>query len=269
MQSLREVVLSIRDRDFKSAVLVWVDRTGPYVEEDRQDEVEDYFEFSALDVTDTGLGEAARRVKNAEPVSTLSFPGGNVSFSADLLSVDHGLVEERLGRYDVDNTCSVETLKSLALNDGPAINSWQSLVEAARDRFPRLQVPDSVYGNAALAREPFEAAIRDRVLELLSLLNEYMRGRAEDGSEGPVSRNVIDNHFVGERAAFTGESPGNQDAFRTEMTFRDPDHPHGDLFCHWHGKISRRFFRMHFEWPVPAGQRMLKVLYIGPKITKS
>jgi hypothetical protein len=36
-----------------------------------------------------------------------------------------------------------------------------------------------------------------------------------------------------------------------------------------HGKISHRYFRLHFEWPVPSGAEQIKVLYIGPKLTKS
>jgi hypothetical protein len=52
------------------------------------------------------------------------------------------------------------------------------------------------------------------------------------------------------------------------MTFPDPEGG-ADIFAHFHGKISHRFFRLHFDWPVPSTATRLKVLYIGPKLTKS
>jgi hypothetical protein len=52
------------------------------------------------------------------------------------------------------------------------------------------------------------------------------------------------------------------------MSFVDPENPAKKFFCPWHGKIQTPQFRIHFEWPIPAHQQRLKVLYIGPKITK-
>ena len=102
---------------------------------------------------------------------------------------------------------------------------------------------------------------------LLGHLDLYMCDREPNGAEGVVARSVIDNFFTGERALFTGESPSNQRDYRDVLTFPDPD-GRDRIFAHWHGKISHRVFRMHFEWPVPAGQTLLKIVYLGPKLTK-
>jgi hypothetical protein len=51
------------------------------------------------------------------------------------------------------------------------------------------------------------------------------------------------------------------------MTFAAADGR--EVFAPWHGKISHRYFRMHFEWPLAPERRKLPVLYLGPKITKS
>jgi hypothetical protein len=131
-----------------------------------------------------------------------------------------------------------------------------------------LLIPDTVYLDKRLAREPFDAAIRDRVLVLLAYLNSYMRGRGPDGTEGDSSREIIDDYFTGDRALFSGESPTNQRTFRAELTFPDPENPGETVFAHWKGKISRRFYRLHFEWPVPKESNRLKIVYLGPKITK-
>jgi hypothetical protein len=266
--TIRDAMRASRDRDLRRAVLNWVDRTGPYVEDDRLAEADDYFEFASLDVTDSGLGEAARRIKAGDWASTFSFEGGAIQFAVSPLLVDHGLPEARLGVYSVENVWTIDDLAQSAINEGPPITSWQMLTNAARQRFPQLIIPDSIHQHAALAREPFEATIRDRALDLFGYLNAYMAGRGTDGAEGPAARYVIEKFFVGERALFSGESATNQKDFKADLTFTDPEDPSRVIFAHWHGKISRRFFRMHFEWPVPPDAQKLKIVYLGPKITK-
>ncbi len=266
--TFRTVMQQPNNRNLRSLVLAWIDKNGPFVEDDRCEEVDDYFEYAGLEVTDTGLGEAARRVKNDDKASTFSFRGGDVDFSKSPLLVDHGLPEDRYGTYKVENFWTVEELANSALNCGQSANSWPALVVAARERFPRCWIPDTIHQNSFLAREPFNAVIRDRVFNLLGYLDAYMQGRHQDGSEDAHARFIIDKFFVGERALFTGESPTNQRKFEAELTFPDPEFPGRTIFAHWHGKISHRYFRMHFEWPVPTSARKIKILYLGPKLTK-
>jgi len=265
--NVREAVQRATDPEYRRAVLSWLDRSGPFLEDDRAPEEEDYFEFAGLDVTDSGLGEAARRVKSGQLAATFSFLGSNPSFDLTPLFVEHGLPDDRLGAYNVDNFWTVDQLRHSAITTEPLATSWKLLIETARQRFPRLLLPDSIYSDGRLAREPFEACIRDRVFGLLGHLDLYMCDREPNGAEGVVARSVIDNFFTGERALFTGESPSNQRDYRDVLTFPDPD-GRDRIFAHWHGKISHRVFRMHFEWPVPAGQTLLKIVYLGPKLTK-
>jgi hypothetical protein len=254
--------------DFRTAVLIWLDRTGPFIEDDRLEEEDDYFEYAGLDVTDSGLGEAARRTRSGELASTFSFVGGALDFATSPLNVDHGLLEERLGKYPIENVWTVKDLTDSTHPDEASITSWVQLVEAARIRFPYLVVPGSVHQNTILSREPFDAAIRSRALVLLQHLNSYMADRDDKGVEGKQAAEIVKKFFTGERALFSGESPTNRTVFEKDMTFADPADPTKTIFAHWHGKISHRVFRMHFEWPIPADSRMLKILYLGPKITK-
>jgi hypothetical protein len=60
-------------------------------------------------------------------------------------------------------------------------------VEGARARFRDLEI-SHLHGNAMLSREPFEASVRERVLALMGMLDEYMAGRGEDGTEGRGQR---------------------------------------------------------------------------------
>lgn len=264
--SVRQFLQRCRDKDLRTAAFTWLDRTGPFVDDDRLEEQDDYFEYVDAEVTATGLGEAARRTKAGEDCATYSFEGGATDFAVNPLEVDHGLPEDRYGRYAVRNYWKLDALVQHALSGGPTIVSWRALVEGARARFPHLEIAE-LHENTMLAREPFEASVRDRALALMGMLDAYMAGRGEDGAEGDASKAVIDTHFKGERALFTGESTTNEMKFRKEMTFKGCDKR--EVFAPWHGKISHRFFRMHFEWPLSPERRKLAVLYLGPKITKS
>lgn len=267
--SVRVALQHTSDVDLRRAVLSWLDRNGPFIDDDRANEADDYFEHSELDVTDTGLGEATRRIKRGELASTFSFCGGNLHFEGSPLVVLHGIPDARLGTYSVPNFWRVASLADSAIAAAPPVSSWKALVEGAREKFPRLMIGDDVYANAMLAREPFDAVIRDRAFELMKFLDRYMQGLDGHGVEGPQAREVLDTFFRGDRALFSGESLTNRREFVAELTFRDPEDEHKSIFAHWHGKISHRHFRMHFEWPVPVRARQLKILYLGPKLTKT
>lgn len=264
--TVRRAVFEFRDKDMRAAIFSWLDKNGPFVEEDRLPEADDYFEYRHVEVTATGLGEATRRTKAGLACATYSFVGGAVDFTIDPLEVDHGLPEERYGRYSVANAWGADALADQAATVGAPIQSWADLAAAARQRFPHLEI-GPIEENPSLAREPFEASLRDRSLELMKLLNSYVAGRNLDGSEGPASREIVQTYFTGERALFTGESATNRVAFESEMSFRRTTGGH--YLAHWHGKISHRYFRLHFEWPLEKSRKKLEVFYLGPKITKS
>jgi hypothetical protein len=264
--SVRRVLVSLGDKDLRAASFSWLDKTGPFVDDDRLDEINDYFEFGDVDVTATGLGEAARRTKAGAECTAYSFVGGTIDYAVNPLQVDHGLHGDRYGQYPVANLWQTEALIDQALAAEAPSQSWSALVAAARQRFPYLEIGD-LDANPVLAREPFEASIRNRGLELLKILNAYVAGRTEDGAEGPAARKIVETYFTGERALFTGESATNQNAFANEMTFRRVSGGH--YLAHWHGKISHRYFRLHFEWPLERARKKLEIFYLGPKITKS
>lgn len=265
--TLRAALQQSRRADLRRQIFVWLDRTGPFIEDDRLYEVDDLFEYRDLDVTYSGLGEAARRVKAGEHAYTFSVPGGFVNFAVSPLDVEHELREARLGVVPVPNAWTIPDLLACAANEPPIIN-WKVLIEVARLRFPRLVIPDSVYQHKMLAREAYSDVIGARVLTLLGHLDAYMAGRGPDGAEGAAAREIVRQFFEGDRAAFSGESEGNQNKFRSAMTFPVPGSSEGTIFAHWHGKISYRVFRLHFEWPVPQNANVLRVVYLGPKLTK-
>ena len=251
-QTFRQAITSSDNPELRRSVLQWLDRRGPFIEDDRHPEGDDYFECYGCDVTDNGLGEATRRAKAGTPVTSYSFKRGNINFATTPLTVHHGIPDDRIGSYDINNLFELDGLEYSVLNSRAAPANWEQLVQFARAEYEHLTIPNSVFTNAVLSKEPFEAVISERALVLLKHLNDYMRGRAPDGSEGPIARKIIDDYFTGSNAHFSGESPTNQNDFRAEMTFQDPDNQQGNIIAHWHGKISRRHFLLPFQWPIAA-----------------
>ena len=264
--NVRDLVTATRDKDLTSAVMNWLDRSGPFIDDARAQEEDDYFEYQNLDVTDSGLGEAARRTKMGEDCATFSFVGGPVDFAIDPLMTDHGLAEARLGQYKVHNRWDLATLEADVAVSSPPVTNWEQLVATARECFPYLDISD-LHLERKLAREPFESSISDRALVLLAWLDSYVADRRQDGSIGPLGQEIVEQHFTGDRAVFSNESATNIAHFKREMTFSALDGR--SIFAPWHGKISHRVFRIHFEWPLRVDRERLAILYLGPKVTKS
>jgi hypothetical protein len=259
--------MSAADRDKKQAILSWVDKKGPFWDDERQFNENDYYEFEGHDVTDQGLGEAARQRHLGHEAGAFSFCGGKINFERDPLSVQHGLPEEPLGRVDVDNVWDPGTLKARIQLRAEEPRSWFELIECCRRRFRHLVIADAIVQQ--LIRETYHPHVARRTIELLSVLERMMEGRDETGSLNQEALSLWQSHCHGDKALFSDESDSNKEKFRNELTFLDPVNGRKKLFCTWHGKIKTPQFRIHFEWPVPVEQCCLKVLYIGPKITKN
>lgn len=267
-RTVRQVVQSWRGAPESGTFMAWIGKYGPFIHDDRLPEKEDLFLCFGVEVTDGGLGEAARRLKATQSASALSFAGGDPDFASSPLAVVHGFEDKPIAIYQVTNHWEIQSAVAAGLAATEPADSWRSMIEVARQRFPNLTLPDAIHEEDRLAREPFEGSIRDRIYDLLEILNAYMSDRGIDGIEGPRAREILRQHFQGERAPFSPESDINMREFKREMTFADPDGG-PEIFAHWHGKISHRFFRLHFQWPVPSTTTKLKVLYVGPKLTKS
>lgn len=62
VHSVREAITETRDRIYIGIVLRWLAKAGPFWDDDRFPNADDYFQFEETDVTDQGLGEASRRI---------------------------------------------------------------------------------------------------------------------------------------------------------------------------------------------------------------
>ncbi len=260
---LKHAVYITGDRTYIGLVLGWATKSGPFWDDVRQFEENDYFEYNRTDITDQGLGEAARRRLAHCNANVYSFQG--TGFELSPLLVQHGLPEDPLGSVNVINHWQIEQIR-LALTSCRVLSCWQDVQEEINRQFNRLIVATNVMDN--LMAIPFSTYVAERIFILLNVLNRLVEETNEDGSLTENGMTLFNDHFVGEKAWFTDESEGNKIKFHQELTFLDPSDENTSIVCPFHGKIKSPQIRIHFEWPRPRGQREIKIVYIGPKITK-
>ncbi len=265
-QSIRDGARAMRP-DIRVAFLRWVTSQGPFLDEVREHLDEDLFFFGSDEVTDYGLGEAARQHLQGRLAGVLSLaasPGG--TFGRSPLCVTQGFPSEPINTIDLLNSFDPTHAAEVVARSLPEPTRWQDLLGQCRDRFPGLVI--SPHCDAVLARFPFEANVARRTVELLGVLqrlvDEIDRGTGKLSAAGTE---LIQLHFVGDKAWFSDAGNDEKVDFLDEMTFPNP--AGGDpITCFWHGKVKTPQYRIHFQWPMPAPYEKLFVAYIGPKISK-
>jgi hypothetical protein len=263
--SLPGAVRALGDAQFVSLVLRWIDRNGPFWDEDRTHNPDDLFFYETCDVTDEGLGEAARRLVAGLSAGSFSFwHETDATFAYSPLRIVHGLLEQPYGEYDVENVWRVEDLPNPAVERA---TSWTHMIHLAKSTLTGLRFSPGVIDR--LLRDPFNASAAERIGYLLRVLQRLYLETTADGAWTPDGMKVYEQHFIGDKAAFSDSSDNEKRNFRTEMTFPDPSDLVRSMFCPWHGKAKcGGQYRIHFEYPRPRGQREFKIGYVGPKITK-
>jgi hypothetical protein len=257
--NLQQAVLAVRDPNYTKSVLAWMSSAGPFCDDNRAANSEDLFYFENEDVTEQGLGEAARRLLLGVEAHAYSFSGPAVRFQRS------PLVVQCLGDpQEILNIWEASAIEAAVCRVRP--ESWPSLLDLAAQRLPNLILADTILKQ--VRSSPFNFRQAEKVFELLSILDQIASETLSDSSVTKRGMEIIRQFFQGANPYFTDESTSNKREFAKDLEFPDPSNSSQSLFCPWHGKISLGFFRLHFEWPRPRGQRQIKVTYIGPKITK-
>lgn len=219
-----------------------------------------------MDVTEQGLGEAARRLLAGTSAGVFSVTGSRLRFDHSPLLVQQGLAEEPLASAAVANQWTVAGLEqAIAQSEGEPKN-WAEVMRRVQERFTGLVFSAAIVED--LIPHPFSRCVAQRIVELLAVLEQLVAQSDDDGRLSGEGERIRNMHFVGESTWFSSESKSNKSDFEQDLKFPDPSNPGKKISCPWHAKIQTPQFRIHFEWPRPAGQCEIKVVYIGPKITK-
>lgn len=260
-----KAVMNYADKNTRTLILSWINKNGPFWDDDRAQNDDDYFEFNGNDVTDNGLGECARRSILNQDVSTVSLLSAMSVFKADKLTTIHGLPEEPLGTIEISNITDTDTLRENAESVKERPKNWYEAVAHLRDKFDNLAISSDVEDQ--LQPHPFSSYVLERLEALLGVLQRLINSRDDKGNYTEQTHELLATFFRGEKAWFTDESESNKRDFEEELTFKDPLDEEKTIFCSFHGKIKSPQYRVHFEFP-SAKDKVMKVAYIGPKITK-
>jgi hypothetical protein len=265
-QSVREVVDASKDKHLKNQLLEWLNKKGPFWDDHREAIENDDFELFDTVVTNQGAGEAARQFLLGRSVSLFSLENSKPCCSITPLTVMH--IQEDLEQrpQELNNHWTIPQLikHSESLRREPI--NWEQLLEVVEEKFKFLLIHESI--AMSLAAQPFSPSISRRVVELLSVLNDLVSSRDKNREYTKKTYEIFNTFFAGDGALFTDESVTNKRDFKSKLTFTDPLNKEIDIFCPWHGKISHRYFRIHFEFPLPSKKEKMAISYIGYKLAK-
>ena len=251
--------------DRQRSLMSWLTRYGPFWDELRQHDSDDWFECKGEVVTDTAIGEAAYRTLHGLETDLVSITPSDWEdtplevrwFPSD---EDSAVPSTRL-----NNWTAVEELETRLNSATPPIHSWQDLNHTVKNRFPTIQFSEEWI--TPLKGHPFSKSACEGFLKLLRVLESLIQAYDRHGNRTPDGHRLYRDYFTGDRAWFSDSSDSEKQKFRNELTFPNPNKPENTLFCPWHGKVSRGTLRLHYSWTGIAGDPLI-VVYAGPKITK-
>ena len=165
----------------------------------------------------------------------------------------------------LQNWRSVPTLEDGLRDMAPPIRSWNDLRQAAVVRFESLACTEDCFDP--LSAVPFARSAAERFLFLLDVLDRMARAFDATGARTAEGDRIYRDYFTGDNALFSDSSDTEKRRFRRALTFLHAEAPGGALFCTWHGKVRHMTLRLHFSWPIGAGEPVY-VVYAGPKLTR-
>ncbi len=262
--TVRDVINTSSDRYLKRLVLEWMNKKGPFLDDIRAPVLDDDFELFDKIVTEQGAGEATRQKLNGNYSALYSVDTPEFNCCETPLIVYQITSELEAIGHSINNVWDLNNLiENMEAQIIPP-SSWRELIEYADTHFQYLVLHNSIIN--VLSSQPFNKVICSQAINILTILNRFVSSRDANGEYSEETRTIFSDFFSGDGAIITDESQTNRTKYEDKMTFIDPSNSDNAIFCSWHGKISHRYFRIHFEFPLPSERSKMAVCYIGPKL---
>lgn len=247
----------------RRAWMNWLTKHEPFWDDFRHHHAADWLECRDDIITDSTVGEAAYRSLNGIETGLVSAAPSDWNFP----------LVEVLWRRELDDQCvTLENwwddvaLEGRLQEAPPPIRLWTDLKDFAARRFQNLTFADRCF--EPLEGVPFAKSAEERIRMLLKILDQFSRAFDASGARTPEGNEIYRKFFTRENSLFSDSSEKEKRDFRKELSFRHSEYPEKpDLFCTWHGKVSHQTLRLHFSWPIRAGEPVY-IVYIGPKLTR-
>ena len=244
-------------REKKSAFMLWLDRRGPFWDDARKHHPDEWLMSGDDIVTDTAVGEAAYCSTLGLDRRLVSLAPSEWNYSPIVVTLTDTATD-----IPVANYWELASLKTDLL---PSIKTCEQLEKVSKTIFPRLQFSEDSF---SYLRRYFVPAMVANIISRLEVLDDLMGDMAS--TVDWMSMPTYQNHFANPNNRFSdsSEREKNDPGDRQKLSFKHPDGSGRTLFCPWHGKMSHQGYpyRIHFSWPLRAGEP-LYVVYVGPKLT--
>ncbi len=259
--------LSIEQR---RAVMIWLTQHGPFWDDHREHDRDDWYECHGEIVTDTAVGEAAHGLLHGINRGLVSLSPSSYTF--DPVAAERVLADETRQSASIRNYWEPTAFEAFVASAPPVLKSWAGLAVVAIARFSALTFAKGAF--VPLQGHPFVPGAAQRIVVLLDVLHRMKQCfNDDDGGRSREGHRLYQEFFTGTAgdggrgAAFSDSSDSEKNAFKSDLTFPNPVDPSETLFCTWHGKVQTPQFRIHFSYPIRRDDPLF-VVHVGPKITK-
>ena len=262
--NFRQAVQASGDRNFIILTMGWIDKHGPFIEDELLRSPGEYLDLNdGTVVSEESIGEAAARQFEGLPSGLVSFAPS--TFQHTPVEVRWHQDDGNTATCDLSNYWAAQELGRYLEGQRQAPATWREFIEQLPARFPNLTFFPNLESH--LNGETFSPYVVERTFVLLGVLNELKTCFDADGRRTTRGEEVMDNYFRRDRARFSdaSEQEKNDPRFRAAMTFQDPNGV--AMECFWHGKIQTPPYRIHFNYPIEKDMP-LYIAYIGDKLTK-
>ncbi len=246
----------------KRALMQWITHFGPFWDDERKHQPEDWFQHKGNIVTDTAIGEAAWCLVNHIDRELISLSPSDWEYTP--ISVDWVMDESAVESVKIANYWLFISLEDNLKSRPRPYTSWDGLEAFVTHRFKNLTYLEDAF--APIVGHPFSPAAAKRIIFLLGILNHYVTCFDSDGQRTEEGNEIYQKFFTGGEL-FSDSSDTEKTDFRKALSFRNPIDHDQPLFCPYHGKIKHQQIRLHFSWPIRAKEPVF-IAYIGTKITK-
>lgn len=266
--SVRDAVLRHATLEEKRIILAWLDRTGPFWDDQQIHDPNVYYYLvrpSSLDelVTETGLAECTAHCLAGGDGFIISVSPSDFEYTPIQTAVESDTAERIPCR--LDNFWQLAPLQA-HLERVVRLTTWEDVSAHVRSVFSHLCFSEDAF--TPLMPCPFSRIVAERMIDLLRILDSLSASTQMAGSLSVEGQTIRDTYFTGHRPLFSDSSDPEKHEFAKELTFQHPLTNEVVMFP-WHGKM--RFglqYRIHFEWPKSNPDQPLPVVYVGPKLTK-
>ena len=263
---LQKAIGHLHEKNQIRALMAWLSKRGPFWDDLRFHNSNEYFECQDNVVTDSSVGEAGFRSLKEIDCGLVSLTPSNWNSSPVEVTWLRDSEQFEDQTATVENFWLESKLEEKLQLIAPPICTWEGLEGFLTSRFNRLIFADDCF--EPLFGVPFQKSAAERFQVLLGILNDLANSFEEDGARSNAGHILYELYFTGDRALFSDSSATEKQRFRQQLTFVHPESKRRKLFCTWHGKISYETLRIHFSWPIRSGKPVY-VVYAGPKITRT